>query len=228
MTFAAAYEDPPRVWGVGRVIVRKAMVGDEVVPWEVSEADIDDETEIAAQFLRDLGLREDELVLIVSYLSQAIHVAPFERAAGRVGALYSSADASRFDAFRTVSLVRQLQPSVVIGVDDAVLDGFEDLDRDPAEVFASVRAVVASGATAQARLADAEVIAGQWLRLGPLNAVSLPGERELRYDPTRWQVDESGNELVVTNLAERLMPSDRFATGVPGRVTDPGRIILSS
>ncbi len=222
MTFAAAYEDPPRVWGVGRV-----LVSDEVVPWEVSEADIDDETEIAAQFLRDLGLREDELVLIVSYLSQAIHVAPFERAAGLVGALYSSADASRFDAFRTASLVRQLQPSVVIGVDDAVLDGFEDLDRDPAEVFASVRTVVASGATAQARLGDAGVIAGQWLRLGPLNAVSLPGEPELRYDPTRWQVDELEGQLLVTNLAERLTSSDRFATGIQGRVPTPGRISLS-
>jgi hypothetical protein len=227
MTFAAAYEDPPRVWGVGRLIVKKVLVDDEVVPWEVSEADIDDETEIAAQFLRDLGLREDELVLIVSYLSQAIHVAPFERAAGLVGALYSSADASRFDAFRTASLVRQLEPSVVIGVDDAVLDGFEDLDRDPAEVFASVRSVVAAGATAQARLADAGVKAGQWLRLGPLNAVSLPGESELRYDPTRWQVDEADGQLLVTNLAERLTPSDRFATGVQGRVPTPGRITLS-
>jgi hypothetical protein len=61
MMFATAYEDPPRVWGVGRVIV-----GDEIVPWPVSEADIDDETEVAAAFLRDLGLGADELVLIIS------------------------------------------------------------------------------------------------------------------------------------------------------------------
>ncbi len=221
MTFAAAYEDPPRVWGVGRVVV-----GDEVVPWEVSEADIDDETEVATDFLRELGLREDELVLLVSYLSQAIHVAPFERAAGKVGALYSSADASRFDAFRTASLVRQLRPSVVFGVDDAVLDGFADLERDPAEVFEAVRSVVASGTTAQARLIDAGVTAGVWLRLGPLNAVGRPGEHELRYDATRWQVDAPDGELLVTNVAERLTPSDRFRTGVRGSVPAPGRIAL--
>jgi len=221
MTFAAAYEDPPRVWGVGRVVV-----GDQIVPWPVSEADIDDETEVAATFLRELGLRADELVLIVSYLSQAIHVAPFERAAGVVGALYSSADASRFDAFRTASLVRQLKPTVVIGVDDAVLDGFADLGRDPAEVFAPVRAVVASGATAQARLEAAGVVAGTWLRLGALNAVAHPGEDRLRYDATRWQVDEVGGELLVTNLAERLTPSDQFRTGFRGRVAAPGRITL--
>ena len=221
MTFAAAYEDPPRVWGVGRVVV-----GDEIVPWPVSEADIDDETEVAATFLRELGLGADELVLIVSYLSQAIHVAPFERAAGVVGALYSSADASRFDAFRTASLVRQLKPTVVIGVDDAVLDGFDDLDRDPAEVFAPVRTVVASGTAAQARLATAGVTAGVWLRLGALNAVAGPGATELRYDAARWQVDEANGELLVTSLAERLTPSDRFRTGFEGRVPTPGRIAL--
>jgi len=223
MTFAAAYEDPPRVWGVGRLVVSGS---DEVVPWEVSEADIDDETEVAADFLRELGLQEGELVLIVSYLSQAIHVAPFERAAGKVGALYSSADASRFDAFRTASLVRQLQPSVVVGVDDAVLDGFADLERNPGEVFASVRAVVASGTTAQARLAEAGVTAGVWLRLGALNAIALPGEVELRYDATRWQADAPDGELLVTNLAERLTRSDRFRTGVRGTVPTPGRITL--
>ena len=221
MTFAAAYEDPPNVWGVGRV-----LVGDEIVPWAASEADIDDETEVAATFLRELGLRADELVLIVSYLSQAIHVAPFERAAGVVGALYSSADASRFDAFRTASLVRQLEPTVVIGIDDAVLDGFDDLGRDPAEVFAAVRAVVASGTAAQARLSAAGVTAGIWLRLGALNAVAGPGESDLRYDATRWQVEEADGELLVTNLAARLTPSDRFRTGFRGRVPALGRIAL--
>jgi hypothetical protein len=221
MTFAAAYEDPPRVWGVGRVVV-----GDEIVPWSVSEADIDDETEVAATFLRELGLGADELVLIVSYLSQAIHVAPFERAAGVVGALYSSADASRFDAFRTASLVRQLHPTVVIGVDCAVLDGLDDLGRDPAEVFAPVRAVVASGTAAQVRLVAAGVTAGVWVRLGALSAVAYPGDDELRYDPTRWQVVETGGELLVTNLVDRLSPSDGFHTGVQGRVPTPGRITL--
>lgn len=221
MTFAAAYEDPPGVWGIGRVVV-----GHDVIPWAVSEADIDDETAVATDFLRALGLGEDELVLIVSYLSQAIHVAPFERGAGALGALYSSADASRFDAFRTASLVRQLGPTVVIGVDDEVLDGFDDLGLDAAEVFATVRAVVASGTSARARLESTGVTAGLWLRVGALSAVAAPGERELRYDATRWQVVADDGELCVTNLVERLTPSERFRTGFAGRVPAPGRITL--
>jgi len=222
MTFAAAYEDPPRVWGIGRVVV-----GDDVAPWPVSEADIDDETEVATAQLRALGLAADELVLIVSLLSQAIHVVPFERAAGRVGALYSSADASRFDAFRTASLVRQLQPTVVLGVDAAVLDGLDDLDRDPAEVFAPVRAVVAADGHAERRLREAGLDPGRWLRLGPLSAIRRPGDGALSYDSDRWQVDEADGELLVTNRAERLTPCNRFATGVTGTVLAPGRLVLT-
>ena len=44
MVFAARYEDPPAVWGVGRVVV-----GDQVHPWPVSASDIDDETESMAE-----------------------------------------------------------------------------------------------------------------------------------------------------------------------------------
>ncbi len=222
MTFAAAYEDPPRVWGIGRVVV-----DDEIIPWPVSEADVDDETEVATAHLRALGLQADELVLIVSLLSQAIHVAPFERAAGKVGALYSSADASRFDAFRTDSLIRQLGPTVVLGVDTAVLDGLDDLDLDPGAVFAPVRAVVAADADAYRRLGAAGLRPGRWLRLGPLSAIALPGDDELTYDASRWQVDASDGRLVVTNLVERLTPCEGFATGVTGTVLAPGRLLLS-
>ena len=69
MTFAAAYEDPPVAWGVGRVVV-----GDEVIPWPVSQHDIDDETESMVPRLAALGLGEGGLVLIVSLISDTIHV----------------------------------------------------------------------------------------------------------------------------------------------------------
>ena len=93
------FEPAPRVWGVGRVVV-----GSEVTPWPVGRADIEDEAAAMAPRLAALGLGDGGLILIVSLLSQAIHVAPFEQAAGLVGARFSSADATPFDAFRTASL----------------------------------------------------------------------------------------------------------------------------
>jgi hypothetical protein len=222
MTFAREYEPPPEVWGVGRVVV-----GDVVVPWAVSAADIEDETEIAARHLDALGLTDGDLVLVVALLSQAVHAVPFERAAGRVGALYSSADATRFDAFRSESLVRQLGAKVVIGIDGEVVAGLDDLGRDLHEVFAPVHAVVAADDTAERRLRDAGLPTGRWLRLGPTSAVCAPGDETLRYDHGRWQVDEDGAELRLTNLVPRLTPCEAFRTGVRGEVVEPGRIRLA-
>ena len=221
MTFAREYEAPPQVWGVGRIVV-----DGEVVPWAVSEADIEDESEVAADHYRRLGLVDGDLVLVVALLSQAVHAVPLERAAGRVGALYSSADATRFDAFRTASLVRQLTARIVIGVDREVLTGLDDLGRDLTEVFAPVRAVVAADAETERRLRDVGLPTGRLLWLGPTTAVSTPDDDTLRYDATRWQVSEDDGELLLTNLADRLTPCDSLRTGVRGSVVEPGSLRL--
>jgi hypothetical protein len=223
MTFAREFEAAPAVWGVGRVVV-----GDEIVPWPVSEADIVDETDIVEQHYRALGLGDDDLVLVVALLSQAIHAVPLEAGAGRVGALYSSADATRFDAFRTASLIRQLEALVVIGVDDEIIVGLDELGRDLADVFGSVAAVVAADETAYDRLRAAGLPTGRYLRLGPTSAVAAPSEDALSYDATRWQVDEDGGALLLTNLAPRYTPCDRFYTGIRGTVPEPGKVLLSS
>jgi hypothetical protein len=217
--FAARYEDPPAVWGVGRV-----TVDGSVLAWPVSQADIDDEAEAMTDRLAALGVGDGGLVLLVSLLSQAIHVVPFEQAAGRLGARYSSADATPFDAFRTVSLVRQLRPAVVAGVDTRVCDGIEELGCDLGAVFADVGAVVATDADAARRLAASDLPAARWLRLGPTSAVSLPGDDTLVYDADRWVVDDADGELWLTNRVPRLTRCDRFRTGIRGRVREPGRL----
>ena len=162
-------------------------------------------------------------MLIVSLLSQAIHVVPLEKAAGIVGALYSSADATPFDAFRTASLVRQLQATVVIGIDSAVLDGMDD----PATALGAVPAVVCASADAARRLQAARLQPRGWVKLGPTSAFQGPDDDAFVYDETRWQIDEDDGELLITNIAERLTPSERLRTGVCGSVTAPGRLAIT-
>lgn len=222
MTFAAAYEDAPRVWGVGRV-----DGPDGVIPWPVSQHDIDDEAASLAPRLAALGLEDGGLILIVSLLSQAIHVVPLEQAAGILGARYSSADATPFDAFRTVSLVRQLRPPVVFGVDRRVCDGIDALGRGLDDVFRDVGTVVAADRDAAGRLGDAGVEPGRWIQLGPTSVVAGPGDDTFPYDTARWQVDEDGAELLLTNRVDRLTRCERFTTGWHGRVTAPGRLEIA-
>ncbi len=207
MTFAAAYENPPRVWGVGRIVD-----ADGVRAWPVSASDIEDEAATVAPRLAALGLGDGGLVLIVSLLSQAIHVVPLEQAAGLVGARYSSADATPFDAFRTVSLVRQLQPAVALGIDRRVCDGIDELGHDLGDVFADVGAVVAADRDAATRLSAAGVEPGGGhvrLRPGP-----LAGRRGRRSAPPH----QPGRAThPVRPARDRLARSGRGAGAAPHR-----------
>ena len=46
----------------------------------------------------------------------------------------------------------------------------------------------------------------------------------LVYDPTRWEIESDGGELVITNLVDRITPCDRLRTGRRGEVLEPGRL----
>jgi hypothetical protein len=167
-------------------------------------------------------------VLIVSMLSQAVHVVPLERAAGRVGALYSSADATPFDAFRVAALTRQLQPQVVLGITGDVLDGLAEAGRDPVDVLGAVPAVVTVDSDAYARLRAGGLTPRRWVRLGPTSAIEGLDEDGPRYDPTRWGV-QSGvdGELLITSLVPRLTPARALQTGVRGSILANGHITLA-
>jgi hypothetical protein len=220
--FAKRYEDPPEVWGVSRVVV-----DGDVTPWPVAQRDIEDEAESVAPRLAALGLEPGGLVVVVAMLSQALHAVPFERAAGKLGALYSSADATPFDAFRVAVLVRQLEPQVVVGITGSVLDGLVDAGREPADVFASVPAVVAADDDAHARLRAAGLTPRRSVQLGPTTAIEALEADGPVYDPARWDVDVDGGELVISNLVPRLTPARRLRTGVHGRVVGDGRVSVS-
>jgi hypothetical protein len=219
--FAKRYEDPPAVWGVGRLVL-----DGEVTPWPVAEHDIDDEAESLAPRLAALGLEAEGLVLIVSMLSQAMHVVPLERAAGRVGALYSSADATPFDAFRVAALTGQLEPQVVMGITGDVLDGLAQAGRDPVEVLRPVPAVVTADDDAHARLRAAGLAPRRWVKLGPTSAIESIDEDGPVYDATRWDVEQDGGELVISNRVPRLTPARALRTAVRG-VPASGRITLA-
>jgi hypothetical protein len=223
MTFAAAFENPPAVWGVGRLLIDGA-----VTPWPVSQHDIDDEAESQAPRLAALGVGPGDLVLVVAMLSQAVHAVPLERAAGRLGALYSSADASVGDAFRCASLIRQLEPVAVVGVNEAVLEGLAVLERDVQEVFAPVAGRVATADDAALyTLAAAGLAPRRWVKLGPTSAWETePGSGTLAYDSDRWRAEDNTGEIVLTNQVARLTPCARLHTGVRGRVHTTGVIEL--
>jgi hypothetical protein len=222
MMFAKQYEDPPEVWGVSRIVV-----DGDVTPWPVAQADIEDEAESLAPRLAALGLEPAGLLLVVAMLSQAAHAVPFEQAAGKLGALYSSADATPFDAFRVAALARQLEPQVVMGITGSVLDGLVEAGREPVDVLGPVPAVVAADDDAHARLRAAGLAPRRSVQLGPTTAIEGLDRNGPVYDATRWSVEGVDGELVVSNLVPRLTEARRLRTGVRGRVVEEGRVSVS-
>jgi len=220
--FAKQYEDPPEGWGVSRIVV-----DGDVTPWPVAQADIEDEAESLAPRLAALGLEPGGLVLVVAMLSQAAHAVPFERAAGKLRALYSSADATPFDAFRVAALARQLEPQVVTGITGSVLDGLVEAGSEPVDILGPVPAVVAADDDAHARLCAAGLEPLRSVQLGPTTAIERLNRNGPVYDATRWSVAGVEGELVVSNLVPRLTEARRLRTGVRGRVVEEGRVSVS-
>lgn len=209
---------PPEVWGVGRVVV-----AGEAVPWPVRAADVDDETASQARALERLGVREGDVVVLCSLLSQAIHVFPLEQAVNALGARYSSTDATLFDAFRTAAMIRQVEPRAVVGVNGVVVKGLQELDRDTRDVFGPVPIVVTSDEVAHTVLRDAGLAPLRWRLLGPTSVFECEARDGLHVDASRWRVEcGDGGGLLLTNLAPRLTVCDRFVTGLRGEVVEDG------
>ena len=210
-----ASEPAPTIWGVGRLVVDGA-----VTPWPVSETDIDDEAEAAAAHMVSLGVGAGDVVLIVALLSEAIHAVPLEKAAGLVGALYSSADATAMDAFRTEYLVNQLRPRAVVGVSGPVVSGLRERGREPADVFTAVPVVATADDVAWRVLVDAGLSPRRWVKVGPTSALECAERAGLHLDGERWDVDVADGRVVLTNRATRLTPCARLRTDFAGSIAD--------
>jgi hypothetical protein len=202
----------PTVWGVGCI-----TTGAGRIPWPVAGTEIDAEVSACADHLRSLGVGERDFVLLVSRLSEAIHVAPLERAAGVVGALYSSADATEGDAFRVAALVRQLRPRAVLGVSDAVVGALEQ----PADVFGGVPVVAVTDAAAHRALSENGVKPRWWLHIGPTNAFECGERAGAHIDSERWLIrDGDAGTVQLTSVGDRLTPCADFDTGLAADVID--------
>ncbi|HEY7134046.1 MAG TPA: hypothetical protein VIB48_03190 [Acidimicrobiia bacterium] len=214
---------PPDVWGVGRVVV-----AGEMVPWPVSAADIDAEIRSQTTSLRRLGVREGDVVVICSKLSEAIHAFPLESAANALGARYSSTDATEFDAFRTAAMIEQVSPSVVIGVNREVVTGLRTLGRELHDVFAPVAVVATVDDDAHDALAAAGLAPRRWIKLGPTSAFECEARAGAHFDGSRWRVDagEDGG-LAISVLVPALTACEGLGLGLTG-VVDPARCACGS
>jgi hypothetical protein len=215
-------EDTRAPWGVAQYDGPGGRVA-----FEVSHPEIERAMGGAMGTLGGLGLGSGSRVLYCSVLSEAAHFWPLMIGTMLAGAQFSLADATAADALRVGMFLRRLPYSAVMGVNEPVLDGLDELGHSYASVFGDV-ATVGARPGAYERLAAAG-LAPQWFVLcGPAVAIAPAPGAPARVDPTEWSLAEADGRILVTSRLPRAVTFDRAPTAIRGELVDETAFIPST
>jgi hypothetical protein len=109
----------------------------------------------------------------------------------------------------------------VFGINDAVLDGLAELERDPAEVFAGVR-VLGAHPGAYERLAASGLTPTRFALCGPAVAVGRAPGGPACVAAEEWELGVERDAVHVTARQPRAQSFVRTPVGVRGTVVDGG------
>jgi hypothetical protein len=198
------------LWGVG------TMPDGSLLPLSIE--DVERDTAAANRALRGLGVTAGHHVVVISRNSQAGQIWPVLVALVELGAVYSPAESSTFEARRVEMYLRRLPVHAVVGVTHEIIDGLAELGRHASEVLGPIPVVLAEPGAAE-RLRYDGLPVHRVLHLGPCLALDCPSGR-LHVDGHVWDVHAPGGRLVVSpRRARAAWPAQQpVATGVAGTV----------
>jgi hypothetical protein len=189
------------------------------VPWPVSHAEIERAMGGACSTLAGLGVQAGARALWCSLLSESAHFWPLMIGTMINGGVFSLADATAGDALRVAMFARSLQLHSVFGVNEAILDGLDELEIAYAELFGAMR-VVGARPGAYERLARAGLAPYSFVLCGPAVAIATEPGGPARVDAGEWSLTSDGDRILVTSLQPRAHTFDRAPTGIRGRLVD--------
>jgi hypothetical protein len=207
-------DDTRPLWGIAQY-----DDGTRRVPWPVSHAEIERGMGGAIPTLAEVGIGAGSRVLWCTLLSEAAHFWPLFIGTMLGGAQFSLADATAPDALRVGMFLRRLQYRAVVGVNDAVLDGFDQLGRPYAEVFGAV-SVIGARPGAYERLVAAGLTPHWFVLCGPAVAIAVEPGGPARVDPAEWTLSESGGRIHVTGSLPRATTFKHTPTAIRGSLVD--------
>jgi hypothetical protein len=213
MTAAAELDDRP-LWGIAQY-----EDGSGRRPWPVSHTEIEREMGRAMSTLGGLGIGADSRVLWCTVLSEAAHFWPMFIGTMLSGGQFSLADATSADALRVGMFLRRLSYRAVMGVNEAVLDGLDELGRPYAEVFGATP-IVGARPGAYERLLAAGLAPHSFALCGPAVAIATEPGGPARVDPEEWMLHSAGDRIVITSRQPRAHTFSRTPTAILGRLVD--------
>ncbi|MDQ1425778.1 MAG: hypothetical protein QOD72_3276 [Acidimicrobiaceae bacterium] len=195
------------MWGVG-------WLASDSIPdatYVITNAEIEHYTDEAERTLAEFGVTTDELIVVVSLGHEAAQLAPFERAALRMGAVAANADGVPGDAFRLSLYLQHFAPALVVGLNAELVQG---LDKFPDAVEALRQTTVLARPAAAKLLAERGLDVYEFLLLGPAVAVECRLRAGAHLNADSWTPSVTDGGLVV----ESVRDGRRVATEMRGFV----------
>jgi hypothetical protein len=206
--------DTRPLWGIAQY-----DDGTRRVPWPVSHAEIERAMGGAVPTLAGLEFVRGTRVLWCSLLSEAAHFWPLIIGTMLSGAQFSLADATASDALRAGMFLRRLEYRAVMGVNEAVLDGFDQLGCAYSEAFGAVP-VIGARPGAYERLVSAGLAPYWFVLCGPAVAIGVEAGGEALVDPAEWALSEVDGRIHVTSTQPRALTFDCTPTAIRGSLVD--------
>ncbi len=179
------------LWGVGSYIDATGRR----VPWRISHDEIGRDIGAATKVLSELSV-SGKGVLWCSMLSQAGQFWPYVCGTFLAGARLSCADATTGEAVRVAMFLRLMEYDAVLGVNGAILDGFDEMGRRYDDVFASVR-LVGAVPGAYERLVATGIAPTRFVLCGPAVAIGrVPGGPAF-VASDEWELAADGDRICV-------------------------------
>jgi hypothetical protein len=186
--------------------------------YPVSEAEIRRAARAYLRVLDSYSIAPRSQVLIVSLASQVAYFMPLERALEERNWVISYADASVFDAARVEMFARRFNVAAVFGVSQETLKGFDALGHVPEHVFAGRIVWATPGAYARLSPGNGYTLR-QWAELGPAVGVECAIGDGLHVSSEDWCLETTeGGELLVSSRLPRLVPFERWPSGLHGEL----------
>jgi hypothetical protein len=204
------------LWGIGCYEGPRGRVA-----WEISHEEMQRDMGAAARTLATLGIDSGRRVLFCSLLAEAGQLWPYVVGAMLNGAQLSCADATHGDAARVAMFTRLLDYHAVLGVDEAVLDGLDELERPYGEVFDGV-AVLGARPGAYERLVAVGLAPHRFVLCGPAVAVGGEPGAPARVPEELWELGDEGDRITITARISRAHAFWATPTAVRGALVDGG------
>lgn len=208
--------DSSGLWAIGIMSGDKGQQ-DYPVSWRDHARDI---AWFGNQLAR-MGAGKGSLLLQCGNTIDWIHNGAIQRACAQLGVTWAPVMAMAHDAYRLEMYLRRFDFDIVMGVNEGLLDGLEQMNMSLDAVFSSVHTIVATPG-AQRRLVEAGVEAWTAFELGPVVAYRRFNEEFSEFDHKSWRIDVVEGQLCVTSEDDRACRLQAYRTGYSGKLDADG------